>query len=247
MRMPMEEPRFIVNFNGIKSPPRAESAIVQDCLTGLLAETAECAPHKTFLVSYSWRPIREYPRFAQALDERPAIIKAEQIAREVEQNRAAEEAAIAEAKARKEKAQCDPAPHILLTLRDNGVTGKKYTAAQLRHMFSRGAITAEAEFQHPDYEDWFPCHGLLVEPEASVSSTAQDRWEYHALSIEISGTTLGVLSVFTEKEVKSDSACRIAELGAQGWELVSVIPVTAGAVGSSWSNAGIAFFKRRLS
>ena len=65
------------------------------------------------------------------------------------------------------------------------------------------------------------------------------KYEYKVISPEMSG--------WVKKKVNDDTKVLLNELGQDGWELVSVTPVTAN-MGTSWggTTANFVFFFKRL-
>jgi hypothetical protein len=78
-------------------------------------------------------------------------------------------------------------------------------------------------------------------------------WEYKTLGIRIQQKTLlekkliGPKAVgYVEAVLDDDAEQELHELGEQGWELVSLIPIDSGGLlgSSAGTHAAIAFFKR---
>lgn len=138
----------------------------------------------------------------------------------------------------------NPLPTVALRLVDNETTfEKRFTAAQIRSLFLNASLSAEAQFEHPHYPgEWVSCLELF---DTTPSGSEVVQWDYYIQHLKISGASSGIISAFTEKGLKGDSSGALARLGAEGWELTAVLPVTTGAVGAVWSDSAIAFLKRK--
>jgi hypothetical protein len=143
--------------------------------------------------------------------------------------------------------QHSPSPLLSLKVKDGDeVLCKKYTVIQIKALFMSGGISACAKFEHPDYpEEWFDCLTLFGEVGSHDPCVVENRWDYYVQCLKISGASSGIISAFTDKGLKEESCVELANLGANGWELVSIVPITTGAIGATWSNSALAFLKRR--
>jgi len=69
------------------------------------------------------------------------------------------------------------------------------------------------------------------------------KWEYKTLRLEIGLASKGFLSIRYDQKLEESSKIDIAELGDEGWELVSVMPIDTPGIVAGTRNA-VAFFKR---
>jgi hypothetical protein len=85
-------------------------------------------------------------------------------------------------------------------------------------------------------------------PTTQITRTKEGctRWEYTSLTLRVKGAKAGVLSVLMNKSINDDDLLALQKLGAEGWELVSVIQVSYGVYGAEATDAAIAFLKRLL-
>lgn len=217
--------KYLFKHKGIRSEPVTEEELISLCRNGKLDRSTEIAGYKGLGLSGEFSPITEHTELNTIIEQK-----------EMEQ----------EAMRKRREAEFIPSPLLALKVRDGETPfTKRYTMIQIKSMFFGGTISADSEFQHPDYNEWFPCASLFRKPDDPSPMFRSKIWDYYVLPLKVSGTTAGIISVFTSKNVKEESSLELARLGAEGWELISVIPVTAGAIGTSWSNAALAFLKRR--
>lgn len=71
-----------------------------------------------------------------------------------------------------------------------------------------------------------------------------NKFEYTYLTVKVTGAKTGILSGFFDKGIDNDNFVQLKTLGRAGWKLISVIPITHGAVGSLATDAAICFLIR---
>lgn len=116
-----------------------------------------------------------------------------------------------------------------------------YRPLQIRRMFEEGRIYANAEFYWQTLGAWWP-----VADSSLVNDENRLCWEYFAITLKISGASMGLLSAMSAKDVKHDSLIQLANLGEEGWELVTMAPVIHGAIGAVSTDAAVAILKRKI-
>jgi hypothetical protein len=135
----------------------SEVTILEECKTGRFDYNTLVDPKGAkWLFAYP-TPLSSIPIFKEAIDRRKKRIAAER----------------------------KPESNVKLMVRDEyDQTSGPYFPAQIRHKFARAQLSANAEFQHPDYPDeWFPCASMWEEAEDAGLAPVVD--ELKILRVEV--------------------------------------------------------------
>jgi hypothetical protein len=226
--------KYIVRFDGTKTPPLTAIEIANKLKTGEIplysSEMAEVVS-SSLGITKSFEFIYLDARYKKIIEDKANEHKKTQEAAERER---IEKENLLTARTR-------PESTCLLELKDGETNRGVYLPAQIRNMFLNGAISGMAQFKHPNYpSQWFNCSELVSESKGHVG------WEYYVTTLKISGGTSGMISYYTDKEVKDESFAMLAKLGSEGWELVDLVPIVTGAIGATGTGAALAFLKRKI-
>jgi hypothetical protein len=150
--------KYLLRAKGLDSQALEEDLIVQMCLDGRIDQNALVLPYVGLGLTGGEKSILLVPAFKQAFEQKKVREKAE-----------ATKAILARAKS--EAAQ-NPDPGLVLLVRDvlkpEGI--QRLTVIQVKNLFMHGSLSADAEFKHPDYDDWFPCRLLFSSSPTSPPS-----------------------------------------------------------------------------
>jgi hypothetical protein len=79
----------------------------------------------------------------------------------------------------------------------------------------------------------------------SINDESHPRWEYQTITAKTTGASAGIASAFMNQGLEPEAATKLAELGNEGWEIVSTAPLIYGALASVATSALIVILKRQ--